>query len=92
MASKEQPITTAEEKEQTKDDDDDVIKLPDDTMAILQQFLREQAEREKALQTVEDNGSAAGATDQNDPATAVPKFKVFQENWVSLADFSICQT
>lgn len=71
-----------------KDDDDDVIALPDDTMAILQQFLREQAEREKALQTVEGNGSAAGATDPNDPATVVPKFKVFQENWVSMTESS----
>lgn len=54
------------------DSDDDDIALPSDTLAILQQFLRDKAEAEEQL-------TKTGA----DGEVVEPKpFKAFEENWV----------
>lgn len=62
-------------------DDDDATTLSANTMAILQTFLREQAEREAAMSV------AISGVDQPDSehgvVNAAPKFHAFQEDWVS---------
>lgn len=57
-------------------DDNDQISLPHDTLAILQQFLKDKADREKFEE------AAATAT------VTIPTFKTFEENWVSTTRLS----
>lgn len=64
---------TTESEAENSDDDDQVI-LPDDTLAILQQFLKEKADREKFEE-------AAATTAAPNPTK--PAFNAFEENWVS---------
>lgn len=66
------------------DSDDDDVSLPSDTMAILQTFLREQAEREKALSTVAVPTADVDAeiSAVTNSTTVAPTFKAFEENWV----------
>lgn len=58
------------------DEDDEQITLPTDTHAILQQFLREKAEREELESK---SAQLAGAGDSKKPS-----FDTFEENWVRL--------
>lgn len=62
-----------------EEEDEDLI-LPADTLAILQTFLAEKAERDKHDQAL------AGADDaiSTDLDAARPTFDAFEENWVSL--------
>lgn len=57
---------------------EDDLSLSDDTLAILQEFLREKAEREKLFSenSVPNNESNSEKTK--------PIFEAFEENWVNI--------
>lgn len=64
----------SEQQQKTIEDDEDLM-LPEDTLAILQAFLAEKAEREKLA----ESDPAASLVDSNGEK---PTFHLFEENWV----------
>lgn len=64
-----------EHPDSVENSDDDDIALPADTLAILQSFLREQADREQAV-----------AEAEKADAGVAPTFQAFEENWVRSLD------
>lgn len=68
-----------DESETDNSDDNEQISLPDDTLAILQQFLKDKADREK----FEDTAATAAV-----PNSIKPTFQAFEENWVSTSELA----
>lgn len=62
----------------TDEEDDEDLALPADTLAILQSFLADKAQREKLI---ESDAPAALV----DPDGVKPTFDAFEENWVRFA-------